>query len=372
MKKTEIILRDQDLGLGDFDPNAFMSAGEDAPDPAEEKPDTPKEKPEGDEPDKPKPEGGGEPEPDKPAPAADDKPKEKLELDDPYWSYLQETYPDADIPEDIKQKKEISPQENIKLVNEFIKKNATTSEEEDEFIAQYKEAKKEEGFSLQTWLDSAQQTENILNLPSKELLQRAYKSEAKRKNLDWTDEDIKKRLDNMDKIAMEREADQVRGSIRESRKNAMQKQNQQYKEALEKQALPATMEAQKTIIDTYVDSIKESNNIGGFKFNDAEREEYIEQVRKLNEKKIVDIGGRPTIASEVDILLSEILADPQRAMHELLPALIMIKTGKIKSYSSDLSEEEKAKALSTLNRDPEETSGDANFESFRPEDFMKG
>ena len=140
---------------------------------------------------------------------------------------------------------------------------------------------------------------------------------------------------------------------------------------LEKEDLPELKQHAETLLNEYLSEKKGLKTIDGFRFEDAEREEFFKSLPSFTEKKMVTIeDGRKVIASEADMLFNKIMSDPKNS-NAILPWLWLIKQGKLEGFSSDLIEAVKDKALEQLSSEPDTSGGEPGDRGYSPDTFIE-
>jgi len=303
---------------------------------------------------------------------------------DPYWKPFYENFKDREgfaIPEEIKTGKDkdgndIPPEVKAKILFETVTKFSQPADPiegiEDPFVKNYIQASKKEGFNRDEFIKSEMAMAQLINAPADKFLTEVYKQESKAKNFGWTDDDIKKHIDSMTPIARQREADAIRANLREQQLQAAYSLADQRSRELESKILPKVNEEQIVLNNKFISEIKTSQSIGGFRFEEAERDQFISEIPEFTKKKIVKYNdGSSDLMSDAEIVLEELLGNPESSM-QLLPYLWLVKQGKIKGYSSDLVEKEKKKVIERLNREPERQRGIVADDTFDSGDFIRG
>jgi len=311
-------------------------------------------------------------------PTGDPPTTDPVEYDD-YWSQVREEYKDAEIPQEIStgkdsSGKELTPQLRYQKFKEFIlsQEKDSSSVSDDPFIQAYHEASKQAGFDRNTFFKEQAKMQDFTSLPDKDFLVEVYKQQRDRSKKEWKDEDIEKHIDSLNPIQQSQEADQYRNAMYNARLEEIRNTNARYTERLEKEDLPKITDSQKKLNDLFVEKYKNAKAIGGFTFEDQEREEFIKDIPSFTEKKIVKYdNGNVEILSQADQTLINLLASPESSM-ELLPYLYLVSKGKIKGFSSNLAEKAKDKAIEILDREPERQTGRASSEKFDENSFIQG
>lgn len=316
--------------------------------------------------------GKGDPGPAGDPPKKDDAPPATQEDSiDAYWDTVKEEFNDIEIPDEVKTK-DVDPKVRAKALVDLLKgKISKPQQTDDPLINEYLEAKSKEGFKAEDFFQRKFFRQNLQNVPDDQLLISMYKRKSDSKNLGWTDEQIEAHVSAMSPIQRNEKAEEIRQAITQHEEKAYETHRQQEIEKMKKE-LPELQKAVKAQVDEFINEIKGQSTIGGFKFDEAERAEFIDKLPAFTEKKLVTLpNGEQEALSEADMLLTEILSDPKASMR-MLAYLYLVKNGKMEGYSTKIVEVTKQKMTDKLDRSPEKQVGSPRTKEFNRDDFMDG
>ena len=293
-----------------------------------------------------------------------------LEITDPYWKTVKEKYPDVEITQEILDNADMTAEERATTTMTLIEAQIKPSSDDDEFIRSYKEAKGQEGFNHGEWLKAYTQFGDLLEMEDDPLLEAYYAYEGRRKGKNWTKEQIAQQMNKMTDIERSEKADEIRAGIRSQRDSAAQQASDAAVAQMEKD-LPGINEGVTENLNAYIEDHKGKTTIGGFRFEDAEREEFFKELPEFTKKTIREFNGVKEPLSEADLIFSEIMADPAKS-YQLLPYLYLIKHGKIEGYSTKIVTNTKKKTVNTLDRSTEKQHGSTQLGDFNKDEFKEG
>lgn len=360
-EKTDL----QDQGIEDFDAKSFLE-GMGNTDKLKNEEEESGKKDEGDKGDE-----GEDLTPEQKQAAADE--AARLETEganlDPYWSEFRKGYEGIELPKELSENKDLTEPEKAAMLIKLIKEQTSEVESDDPFVKNYLDAKSKEGFNHQEWMKANAQTASIIDMKDDTLLKAIYTKRNKDQKLDWTEQQIDDHISKMNPIDRNEKANNFRAMIAEEQGRYAEKAIQANLEEMEKQ-LPGVQKGSSELITAFVDKIKPQKTIGGFRFEDADRVAFIEGLPKFTEKKIVEYQGEKQILSQADIVLSDILSDPEATLL-MLPYLHLVKNGKIEGFSTKIVNAVKKKTIDTLDRSTERQKGQIVDTDFDAEEFKK-
>lgn len=292
------------------------------------------------------------------------------DISDEYFLELRNTLGEEfQIPEIIKngvneKGEKITAKEKLHILHKTLLDTTTfgATEEDDSFIRNYMRESSKENFDRKKFLDSYFGENNLLNLPPDKFMFEIYKKEygVSDANADgMTDEEIKVLIEKKDPIELKAEAIRIKKDFSERQKRENENKTILYKKSFIENVLKQE-ESNKKNITSYIDIIKDSNNIGGFELGEADRQEFIKELPDFLEKKVYEKQNGELIAySKAEELLSSLTSDPEKEM-ELIPILWMISKNKIKGYSTMLKEKAKETVESKLSNSKRQLDGSSN------------
>jgi hypothetical protein len=197
----------------------------------------------------------------------------------PYIDVMQKRFKlngiELEVPKEL-QGKDVSPDVVVDYMqNKILMHNATN----DPFLNEYMTASKTEGFNREEFIKSYNDKNAMLNMPSKDFLKESYRQKNGKSEENpngWTDEDIDTRLNKMDRIELDEQADAIKASLREKMKSPSLN-----KEQIEKRINIANEAIFKNIEDVSLIMSKE-NNIGGVPHTQEDAAEFKEVFKKLS------------------------------------------------------------------------------------------
>jgi len=266
---------------------------------------------------------------------------------DPYWKGLAETYKGEDgkyeLPKEILTGKkesgeDLTEAERYKMLQDHIIAN-NPPVIRDPFIVEYLEESQKKDFDRSKFLQTKQKESNVMNLPAKDFLKEVYKSHAQANKLEWSDDMVQSKLDKMDDIDAEFEANKFKSNMQNVQSNREYNINEQNKVRMNADLETAQAETE-VLLNTYIDENKEKTNIGGFEFGESDRQEYIEFLPEFTKKEVLEVDGRPYIASKADVVLNEIFQNPKQSLN-ILSYLYLVHKGKIDGFNADALEAKK-------------------------------
>ena len=288
-------------------------------------------------------------------------------ISDEYFLELKNTLGEEfQIPEIIKsgvneKGEKISAKEKLQVLHRTLLDTTKfgATEDDDAFIRSYMRESSKENFDRKKFLDYYFSKKNLLNLPPDKFMFEIYKNEygVSDSNSDgMTDEEIKVFIEKKDPIELKAESIRIKKELSERQKKENDNRAASYRESFISSVLKQE-EKNKNNITSYIESIKDSANIGGFEFGEADKQEYIKELPEFLAKKVYQKENGELIAySKAEEMLSVLTSDPEKEM-ELIPILWMLSKNKIKGYSTMLKERAKEIAEGKLSSSRKQFSG---------------
>lgn len=281
--------------------------------------------------------------------AGDDK-GDNTQTVDEYWEELQETFgTDFQIPEAIvkgvnEKGEKLTKKEKFSMLRNVMLDTTQfgNSPDDDAFVRQYLQASTQEGFNRKEFLSRQNQQANILDMPAREFMFMMHKEEVGKtdENPDGlTDEDINELLDKKTSAELKMESMQRKKGIRDY----YAQQEEIHAKANEKlflEEFTKVEEENSKLVNTYIDKIKNTSNIEGIEFSEADKAQFQKDLPDFMKREIKEVNGKKIAISKAEMLLQDITSDNEKSM-SLMPILWMVANNKFKGYSSTLKEQVK-------------------------------
>jgi len=319
-----------------------------------------------------------------PPPPTPPPPSDQVQFDE-YWGAMQEEGVELgpELIEVFKSGKDaegnpLTPRAKLNMLKDFMMDNILLggNEEHDAFIREYMTAANQEGFNRSEWLKNKQASADFINMPSKDFLKTYYKRHSEVNKLNWKDEDINSKVDGMNIIDADMEAQRVKAYLQQQMAEGQKRATQENMAKYEKQInenLTKTNDSIKKDITTFIATAQTKKSIGGFELGEADKKAFLDELPGFVEKKIVDLGHGKFIASDADLVLEEIKAKPEMSLN-MLPFLWLIKHNKLEGLMSRIIEGKKKQLEETLDDTPgsQANRGGGSQPGFNPDQFMGG
>lgn len=320
-----------------------------------------------------------------PAPPAEEQAPAEVQFDEYFSAFREEVGElDPEVVEIFKNGKDaqgnvLTPKTKLNILKDHLLNNVLLggNEDHDAFIRDYMRASASEDFDRSKWLDEHKTSQDIMKLPAKDFLKTYYKRHAEINKLSWNETDINSKVDGMNAIDADMEAQRLRGFVKQqmqAQQQEVSKQNLVKQEARINELIVKDNENIQKDVTTFIAQAQAKKVIGGFEFGDADKKEFLTKLPEFTKRKIVTLDdGRRLIASEADMVLEEIKAKPVMSLN-MLPYLYLIKTGKMDGYMSRVIESKKKQLEDTLEDTPggQINRGSSDTPGFNPDRFMGG
>jgi hypothetical protein len=240
-----------------------------------------------------------------------------------------------------------------------IKEHNKPKDEEDPFIKEYKERKEAEGFSQEEFLKQKMERMELKNLNSDDGLKKYLSMIEENGEKLYTDDDIDEFLTGKSKIEKDQMWKSVKEKITDPEPQPQKTTSDNYVEKYNKETV-------NQLLETATGEIKDSEDIYGLPYGEAERAKFDQKFKELMS---IDAKGEPLQVYPKPVL--KIINDPKE-LYKLLYVYDQLKSGKfdlsLKEHKDNTSEE----ALSKMGVSRKQTSGEYRATAPPPksEDFV--
>lgn len=230
------------------------------------------------------------------------------------------------------------------------------NQDTDKFIRDLIYASYEDGFDINSYMNKGGDSNDMT---ADEMLQAIYtKKYGTGTEANLTDEEVEEKLQSLSsadkKLLLAEFKQQQRQVETEEQKKAAAAQEKAFLDKAEKYNSDT-----ETALQLFVEQSKGKDIFGGFKFGQADKEEYLKEVSDFMKRKVISLeNGDKRAISPAETVLQDMLVDPKSIL-ELIPFLWMKSKGKLDGYSTMLTEQVKWDMLDRLDEN-------ARGESYSP------